>query len=116
MTAYLASSAGSGARTGTGRHAPPTLRGAVGWLVEGCLLLAAWLVSLVVGARHTSAAIRRRARRAGARGWRAWPLGVRVAVVAAVGVGLLLLFAAYGAWLVGGGLARLLGYLLAGRP
>jgi hypothetical protein len=95
----------SHARAGRrGRHAPPALRGPVGALVELASLLAAWLVSLRTVPRHA-----RRVRLGGH--W--WPL--RTVLLVAAGVAVLLVFAAAGAYVIGGGLIRVLGYLLAGR-
>ena len=88
-----------------GRHAPPALHGVVGWLVELISLLAAWLVSLRAVPRHA-----RRVRLGG----QVWPL--RTVLLVAVGVVVFLVFAAAGAYVIGGGLVRILGYLLAGRP
>jgi len=88
-----------------GRHAPPALHGVVGWLVELISLLAAWLVSLRAVPRHA-----RRVRLGG----QVWPL--RTVLLVAVGVAVFLVFAAAGAYVIGGGLVRILGYLLAGRP
>jgi len=96
----------SRARSGNGgRHAPPALHGVVGWLVELISLLAAWLVSLRAVPRHA-----RRVRLGG----QVWPL--RTVLLVAVGVAVFLVFAAAGAYVIGGGLVRILGYLLAGRP
>ncbi len=88
-----------------GRHAPPALHGVVGWLVELISLLAAWLVSLRAVPRHA-----RRVRLGG----QVWPL--RTVLLVTVGVAVFLVFAAAGAYVIGGGLVRILGYLLAGRP
>ncbi len=88
-----------------GRHAPPRLRGPVGWLVEVVSLLAAWLVSLRVVPRHA-----RRVRMGG----QVWPL--RTVLLVAVGVVVFLLMAAAGAYVLGGGLVRVLAFVLAGRP
>ncbi len=90
-----------------GRHAPPALHGVVGWLVELISLLAAWLVSLRAVPRHA-----RRVRLGGQ--VQVWPL--RTVLLVAVGVVVFLVFAAAGAYVIGGGLVRILGYLLAGRP
>ena len=88
-----------------GRHAPPSLRGPVGWLVEVASLLAAWLVSLRAVPRHA-----RRVRLGG----QVWPL--RTVLLVAVGVVVFLLMAAAGAYVLGGGLVRVLAFVLAGRP
>jgi len=81
------------------------LRGPVGWLVEVVSLLAAWLVSLRVVPRHA-----RRVRMGG----QVWPL--RTVLLVAVGVVVFLLMAAAGAYVLGGGLVRVLAFVLAGRP
>ncbi len=88
-----------------GRHAPPALRGPIGALVELLWLLVAWLVSLRIAPRHAQ-----RVRFAG----HAWPL--RTVLLLFAGAAVLLLLAAAGAWVLGGGLVRLLAFLLAGRP
>ncbi len=101
--ALLASRVTSHVRNG-GRHAPPRLRGPVGALVELVSLLVAWLTSLRAVPRHA-----RRVRLGG----RSWPL--RTVLLVVVGVLVFLVFAAAGAYVLGGGLARVLGFLLAGR-
>ncbi len=88
-----------------GRHAPLALRGPIGALVELAVLLVAWLASLRQPPRHA-----RRVRLGG----HTWPL--RTALLLAAGVAVFLLLAAAGAWVLGGGLVRLLAFALAGRP
>jgi len=99
-----------------GRHAAPALHGplGIGALATAVTLLAAWLISLLRGPQHTTAAISRAAARARMRGWRSWPLGVRVALIGGAALGLVLVFATIGAVTVGVAAGRVVGSLLSG--